>query len=586
MTKQKDRVESLRKEKLHNNFKQLGISTEFVDNFSIRLSKKLSEYADWELKESILKSLKNQMKKRLQGMKSFNELRKFLESISFGSSKINIESIGAIKDKVMINYLLDLLYSCGKLEPKDLKNAKDEALSKFEQMAHLLPVEVKVKRITVDGIDKAEETGYSLATVSFTKRIHDKSWYLTRSKIKTPKLIFDLSTLAAEVFFINSIEQFSLRNIEFYEYKAAEKYVENALSYLQREKVFPLPTDKSFREYLVSILEKYELIPEDVEIIESDQFNMYQRFFRLIMNKESATISNMSVYMISVMTREFVKQTTYVKEKVEREVKEASDYARSFQTKKNINKQTLAVMKDNAFLTKYGYVEIDNDVSLEKFALLEKEFEELTKKIYIPKCDDHSFRIKKLGKHRAAGLYYPDPIRATIFDLDAPDAYCHELGHQLDHVMGKECLLSETIRFRKIADLYESLVENNVKHLDDDHPFKIRWKGNTKYNAAYYLQPTEIFARSFELYLWKKGIQTSFLKKEYEGPEYPKDEKYLKAVTAYFDELFSFFKPEETKKEQEQNKKKHVAAPNTTVKKMEEIQEANSVTHFEQLSLF
>ncbi|PDM40687.1 hypothetical protein CN643_09685 [Parageobacillus yumthangensis] len=427
MTKQKDRVESLRKEKLHNNFKQLGISTEFVDNFSIRLSKKLSEYADWELKESILKSLKNQMKKRLQGMKSFNELRKFLESISFGSSKISIESIGAIEDKVMVNYLLDLLYICGKLEPKDLKNAKDEALTKFEQMAHLLPVEVKVKRITVDGIDKAEETGYSLATVSFTKRIHDKSWYLTRSKIKTPKLIFDLSTLAAEVFFINSIEQFSLRNIEFYEYKAAEKYVENAMSYLQREKVFPLPTDKSFREYLVSILEKYKLIPEDVEMITSEKFNMYQRFFRLIMNKESAVISNMSVYMISVMTREFVKQTTYVKEKVEREVKEVSDYARSFQTKKNINKQTLAVMKDNAFLTKYGYVEIDNDVSLEKFALLEKEFEELTKKIYIPKCDDHSFRIKKLGKHRAAGLYYPDPIRATIFDIDSPDAYCHEL---------------------------------------------------------------------------------------------------------------------------------------------------------------
>lgn len=586
MTKQKDRVESLRKEKLRNNFKQLGISTEFVDNFSIRLSKKLSEYADWELKESILKSLKNQIKKRLQGMKSFNELRKFLESISFGSSKITIESIGSIEDKDIVNYLLDLLYSCGKLEQKDLKNAKDAALSRFEQMAHLLPVEVKVKRITVDGMDKAEEIGYSLATVSFAKRIHDKKWYLTRSKIKTPKLIFDLSTLAAEVFFINSIEQFALRNIEFYEYKAAEKYVENAQSYLQRKKVFPLPTDESFREYLVSVLEKYELIPEDVEMVPSDQFNMYQRFFRLITNKESASISNMSVYMISVMTREFVKQATYVKEKVEREVKEASDYARSFQTKKNINKQTLAVMKDNAFLTKYGYVEIDNDVSLEKFALLEREFEELTKKIYIPKCDDHSFRIKKLGKHRAAGLYYPAPIRATIFDLDAPDAYCHELGHQLDHVMGKECLLSETIRFRKIADLYESLVENNVKHLDDDHPFKVRWEGKTKYNAAYYLQPTEIFARSFELYLWKKGIQTSFLKKEYEGPEYPKDDKYLKAVTAYFDELFSFFKPEEPKKEQQQNKKKHVATSNATVKKMEKIQEADSVTHFEQLSLF
>ncbi len=598
MTKQNERIETLRKEKLRNNFNQLGISSEFVDNFSIRLTKKLSDYSNYDLNESIKKSLVNQVKKQLQNITQFDELKNFLETISFGSSKITIESIGAMEDKEISNYLSDLLFSCGKLSRNDLKDEKIGTLSMFEKMAHFLPVEVKVNRINSDGREK-ESIGYSLANISFKKRYHNHSWYLTRSKIKTSTLIFDLSTLVADVFFSNSIEQFTLKNIEFYEYKAAEKYAINAEGFYSRNKSFPLPTNELFRAKLLDILNKFEMLIIDVEMVPNEYFNQYEEDFIIKTNEEQTVVLNMTHYMASTMTREFVKQTSYIKEKVDREIKGASDYARSFQTKKNINKQTLAAMENNKFLAKYGYVEIDNDVSLEKFSALEKEYEQLMTMISIPRNSEGSFRIKKLGHHRAAGLYYSSPVRATIFDLDSPDAYCHELAHQIDDTWSeKGMLLSETILFRKIKDMYETLTEKAVELLGNDHPFKKLWNGNTKYNASYYLQPTEIFARSFELYLWNKGIQTSFLKKEYSGAEYPKEEGYLKALTMYFDELFAKINEAEPKNElkseisleqmeQTSEKPKHVATPSTIcINKTADCQEVLQTNQFEQLSLF
>lgn len=581
MTKQKDRIDSVRKEKLLDNFEQFGISAEFVENFTIRLSKPLSGYGDRDLQATIIKSLKSQIKKHMQTIQTFDEFKAFLESVSFGSSKITFTSIEEMEDLAEANYLLDLLYSCAKLRSGDLKNPSDDSYSKFEKMAHLLPVELKVIRTSGDG-EQREFNGYSLGGVSFTKRIHGSSWYLTRQKSKGSKMIYDVASLVSGIFFTNSIEQFTLKNIEFYEYKGALKYIEDTDSFYQREKAFPLPSNGVFKDKLLNIMDKFELLDEDVPTIETEQFNELEKFFEVKTNEEKTAILNMGEHMRATMTREFVKQASYIKEKVDREMKNASDYARSFQTKKHINKQTLEVMNNNKFLTKYGYVEIDNDVNLEKFSVLEKEFEELGQKIYVPKSDDHSFRIKKLGHHKAAGLYYPAPIRATIFDLDSPDAYCHELGHQLDYSLGKGNLLSEGIRFRKIADLYETLVVKTINELSDGDSYKNVWQGKTKYNASYYLQPTEIFARSFEIYLWKKGIETSFLKKNYDAPVYPTDEKFIKSITKYFDDLFSIFKVDETKKE---TKAIHVASPKAPVIRERE-NEISMDTSFEQLSLF
>ncbi len=204
---------------------------------------------------------------------------------------------------------------------------------------------------------------------------------------------------------------------------------------------------------------------------------------------------------------EMIKQMEYLVDKTERRLNMESDYARAFQTKKHINKRTKKVMDNNAFLSKYGYVEIDNDVDLKLFGQLEKDFKSLCQKIHIPTTKDHSFRIKKLGRHRAAGLYYPDPIKSIIFDLDHPNAFVHELEHLIDFTLlsENEQMVSESLHFRKIMDSYKRIMDDKISNLDMDNPFRKQWFGKPKYNRSYYFQATEVFARSYELYLSQRN---------------------------------------------------------------------------------
>ena len=95
-----------------------------------------------------------------------------------------------------------------------------------------------------------------------------------------------------------------------------------------------------------------------------------------------------------------------IREKTRQIMNEHSSYAKAFQTKKNISPATLSMMKDNQFLWMYGEVELDNDVHLQKFQTLEMEFTELRTQLKLKQALDHSFRIRKLGRHKAAGLYY------------------------------------------------------------------------------------------------------------------------------------------------------------------------------------
>jgi len=281
-----------------------------------------------------------------------------------------------------------------------------------------------------------------------------------------------------------------------------------------------------------------------------------------------------------VMLPEFLVQTNSVAMKVDKDMSVYSSHARTFETKKHINKETLHAMRNNHFLKRYGYVEIDNDVDLKKFNRLSEEFSKLKEKIYIPKAEDHSFRIKRIGHHRANGIYFPIP-KATVISVNDPSSYIHELGHQIDYTLGdKKTPLSETLGFRPVLEEYRKLVREAVEELPTDDPFYKRWTGNSKSNASYYMQPTEIFARSYELYIKELGIETSFAKEKFVQEEiYPQDDSFLKLIKDYFDNLFSFFKP--TKQNVERSEKgEQVADVNSYVEDLEEF------TGSEQLSFF
>ncbi|MNW57658.1 hypothetical protein D3C74_354800 [compost metagenome] len=103
-------------------------------------------------------------------------------------------------------------------------------------------------------------------------------------------------------------------------------------------------------------------------------------------------------------------------------------------------------------------------------------------------------------------------------------------------------ILSESFDFLGIIEIYEKLTEERVKHLPNEDPFIQIWDGTTKYNRSYYFQPTEIFARAYELYISKcLQIESSFLKENYDSPVYPSDKTFLKIIESYFNDLFVNF---------------------------------------------
>lgn len=206
--------------------------------------------------------------------------------------------------------------------------------------------------------------------------------------------------------------------------------------------------------------------------------------------------------------------------------------ATACQTKKNIPEKTLKAMEESEFNNYFGYVEYDEDVDIEKASEVAKEFIAI-KETYFPgvNASENALRLRKLGKHRALGLYYPF-VQCLCVDINSPSSFIHEFGHLIDYTYGR---LSQKFNFYEIRKRYEELVDQAMG--DND-----QYKGNTKYNREYFLNPTEIFARSFEIYASRcLGIKNSLLETPggYEAACYPSDEGYVEMIRKYFDQLFA-----------------------------------------------
>lgn len=107
----------------------------------------------------------------------------------------------------------------------------------------------------------------------------------------------------------------------------------------------------------------------------------------------------------------------------------------------------------------------------------------------------------------------------------------HEFGHMIDDGslsgIGGD-YLSLKPDFDQIKEVYR-------EHIDSIDMLKER-KG--KYSADYYKNATEIFARSFEMYVSRVlGVSNSLLE-DLHSFEYPDDEEFMSMVKEYFDRLF------------------------------------------------
>lgn len=214
--------------------------------------------------------------------------------------------------------------------------------------------------------------------------------------------------------------------------------------------------------------------------------------------------------------------------------------AKSWETKKNINKETKHIMKMTPLHKYFEGIELDNDVDLRQFSRFQDELMRLMKRLptgpYKP-----ILRLRKLGNHHASGMYVP-ALNTLIVDFRKPSeiykdraangheeasysSFIHEYGHYLDRYLADKNGLSLSLqpKFLNIQQQYAKNLKNNSVL-------------NTK-DFDYYTTPTEAFARAFELYTHDDcGLRGNLNKDQLNGVEYQAFDQDLRAaVTNYFD---------------------------------------------------
>lgn len=211
-----------------------------------------------------------------------------------------------------------------------------------------------------------------------------------------------------------------------------------------------------------------------------------------------------------------------------------SEYAQSFETKHNIPLKVQKAMSESPFNKYFGYVEYDEDVDLSLMDQIYKEFAAVAQFIGLKKQDEVSLRFRKLGNHKATGLYY-FVLKCLCVDIRCPSSFAHEMMHMVDDENGK---LSRSYGFEKTLELYRSSLE---EELDKDPMVRKILEGKGKFDKEYYLQSSECFARCGEIYLVRIcSIDNSIVKPDEKtsGFAYPRNEKLEESVKEYFDALF------------------------------------------------
>lgn len=212
-----------------------------------------------------------------------------------------------------------------------------------------------------------------------------------------------------------------------------------------------------------------------------------------------------------------------------------SSHAKYFQTKKNIDKSTLAEMnKLSTELSAYfKKVEIDNDVDLNDLKKFIPELKD-TLSVLPHSLDDTKpvLRFRKLKNHKALGMF--TPINNTLaidfrYNRDTKEtglqSFVHEYGHFLDYNYNKNGLpLSLSNAFSSSLQSSQSELENNQL---------------TKKELTYLETPSEVFARAFETYASHKGLNNSTIKnKEIYNS---KDVRFVTFTPEIRKKMFSYF---------------------------------------------
>lgn len=273
--------------------------------------------------------------------------------------------------------------------------------------------------------------------------------------------------------------------------------------------------------------------------------------------------------------------------------------AQFYQTKKNIKHQTLKEMDflANEWVHFFKGVEIDNDVDLHLLRKLEPKISDLIK--VLPRATNDAkpiLRFRKLKNHGALGMYTPynntlavDFRPANYGKSSGLQSFIHEYGHFLDYNSADDQLA--------LSDGFNLILHYTQKNIRSSKA--VKRIPSKKYGINYLLTPSEIFARSFEIYMSSIGLNNDLISdpETYDNPnnlQYATfDAGLRKVISQYFDDLF----PDLRNRVSILNGKKEgrdyqippakIATEHTNVtKQSNSVKRINKSQHFQQLTLF
>lgn len=268
-----------------------------------------------------------------------------------------------------------------------------------------------------------------------------------------------------------------------------------------------------------------------------------------------------------ILAKEFIRYINALQDKIKNLSINRSEYARAYEMKKG-QKFMHIERASNSRLAKYfDEIEFDGEVSVKRFEDFEEDLIELLNGAKFPKIEGSSIRLRKLGRHHAAGMYFIEPKAVVIdFRKNGLKSTLHELLHHFDYTYSKtrqEGLetLHDGLAFRELYDMYTQRVEKMVALIgarlengeadEEAQNFYTEWNGSTKYNKAYYLREEEVFARLGEialldelknrdlestLFKTRKDMQTGVSK----IVVYPLDNELEEKATEYFKRTLPF----------------------------------------------
>lgn len=303
---------------------------------------------------------------------------------------------------------------------------------------------------------------------------------------------------------------------------------------------------KVVADYLFKSNSNYEAIVSKlhsrIDFNREELDNSIQAIFEDIIKGKIAPFD--FIKAIIALTMESMLQEAFDIQEYETRLKELSgSYAKTYMTKKNIPKKIQSFMEDNSFLNMFDYVEADEQCDLDKLELLANEFMLLSNQMFLPKALNHSLRFRRLGKIKAAGVYYPG-YNTLAVDIDSVSSFIHEFFHFIDF---DNKILSLNNNFKPLLNLYRDLMEEAVNKLDKEDPIRVAWEGKNKYGSSYYRSNEEAFARMGELYVSEiLGIKTNFNRVDYSDAHsqvvYPRNPELLALIQNYYSRLFMHLK--------------------------------------------